>query len=173
MRRTMWMTVLAGGLLAAVAGPLAAGEMHGHFGHGEHGEHGYLGFLQGVSLTADQTAQVHSIIKADMQQSKPQWQQLRALRDQISGELASTGTINPATLAAQQQQVETLQSQLDQARLSAALQVRQLLSADQLSQAATVHSQLAALHQQERAVMRGASASPASASPATASPATP
>ena len=162
MRKTMRMTVLGAGLLAAAAGPLAAQEMHGHFGHGEHG---YLGFLQGVTLTADQKAQMHGILKANMQQMKSQWHQLHALHEQIGSELASTATVSPATLAAQQQQVETLQSQLDQARLSAALQVRQLLSSDQLSQAASVHSQLTALHQQERAVMQQSGAASTAAAP--------
>lgn len=167
MRKTMLMTVCAGGLLAAVAGPLAAQAMHGHGGaHGAWG-HGYLGFLKGVTLTDSQKSQMHDIMHASMQQMKPQWQQLRALHEQISGELASTSTVSATTLAAQQQQAETLRGQLDQARLSAALQVRQLLNSDQLSQAASVHTQLTALHQQERAVMQQSGGTAASGTAAT------
>ena len=165
MRKTMRMTVLASGVLAAMVGRLAAQEPHGHMGaHGDWG-HGYLGFLQGVTLTADQTSQMHGILHASMQQTKPLQQQLRTLHEQIAGELASTGTVSPATLASQQQQAGELRAQMDQARLSVALQVRQLLSQDQLSQAASVHSQLAALHQQERAVMQQGSAAGAAATP--------
>ncbi len=163
MRKMMRLTVLAGGLLAA-AGPLAAHEMGGR-GYGPHG-HGYLGFLQGVTLSDVQKTQMHSIIHANMQQMKSTFQQLRALHEQIGGELASANAVSPATLASQQQQAETLQSQLDQSELASALQVRQLLSPEQLSQAASVHSQLAALHQQEHAVMQqSGAAGPAADAP--------
>ncbi len=169
MRKTMLMTVCAGGLLAAVTGPLVAQDMHAHAGgHGAFGHgwgHGYLGFLQGVTLSDSQKSQMHGIMHASMQQMKPQWQQLRALHEQISGELASASTVSPATLASQQQQAETLKAQLDQAELSSALQVRQLLSSEQLSQAASVHAQLASLHQQERAVMEQGGAASTTAAP--------
>ncbi len=161
MRKTMLMAMCAGGLLAAVTGPLVAQDMQAHAGgHGAWG-HGYLGFLQGVTLSDNQKSQMHGIMHASMQQMKPQWRQLRALHEQISGELASASAISPATLASQQQQAEALKAQLDQAELSSALQVRQLLSTDQLSQAASVHAQLTSLHQQERAVMQQGAASTA------------
>lgn len=164
MRKTMLMTVLAGGLLATMTGPLVAQDMHGHGRHGAWG-HGYLSFLQGVTLNDSQKSEMHSIMHASLQQMKPQWQQMRALHEQISGELASASTVSPATLASQQQQLETLRAQLDQAELASALQVRQLLTSDQLSQAASVHAQLASLHQQERAVMQQSGSASTTAAP--------
>ena len=155
--RKMLMAVLAGGLLAA-GGAHAQGL--GGLHQGGMGGHGYLGFLQGVTLTSAQQTQMHSIMKANWQQLRPQMQQLRALRQQIAGDLASTAAVNTAQLVALQQQAETLQAQLDQARLGTAVQVRALLTPEQLSQAATVHEQLAALRQQERNVL---SQQPASA----------
>ena len=149
MLKTIMRAGVVAGLLAA--GAVQAQGMHG----GPHGGmgHGYLGFLQGVTLTDAQQTRMHDIMHASWQQLKPQMQQLHALREQIGGDLASTAAISAPQLVALQQQAQTLQNQLDQAHLAAAMQVRALLTPDQLSQAATVHAQLAALHQQEHAVL--------------------
>ncbi|MGI4977019.1 MAG: Spy/CpxP family protein refolding chaperone [Janthinobacterium lividum] len=149
MLKTIMRTGVVAGLLAA--GAVQAQGMH----PGMHGgmNHGYLGFLQGVTLSDAQQAKMHDIMHASWQQLKSQMQQLRALREQIGGNLASTASISAAQLAALQQQAQTLRNQLDQAKLATAMQVRALLTPDQLSRSATVHAQLAALHQQEHAVM--------------------
>ena len=149
MLKTIMRAGVVAGLLAA--GAVQAQGMHG----GPHGGmgHGYLGFLQGVTLTDAQQAKMHDIVHASWQQLKPQMQQLRALREQIGGDLASTAAISTPQIVALQQQAQTLQNQLDQAKLATAMQVRALLTPDQLSQAATVHAQLSALHQQEHAVL--------------------
>lgn len=149
----MLKTIMRAGV---VAGLLAAGGVQAQGMHpGMHGDmgHGYLGFLQGVTLSDAQQAKMHDIMHASWQQLKPQMHQLRALREQIGGDLASTASISAAQLAALQQQAQTLRNQLDQAKLATAMQVRALLTPDQLSRSATVHAQLAALHQQEHAVM--------------------
>ncbi len=149
MLKTIMRAGVVAGLLAT--GAVQAQGMHG----GPHGGmgHGYLGFLQGVTLTDAQQAKMHDIVHASWQQLKPQMQQLRALREQIGGDLASTAAISTPQIVALQQQAQTLQNQLDQAKLATAMQVRALLTPDQLSQAATVHAQLSALHQQEHAVL--------------------
>ena len=156
MLKTIMRAGVVAGLLAA--GAVQAQGMHG----GPHGAmgHGYLDFLQGVTLTDAQQGKMHDITHASWQQLKPQMQQLRALREQIGGDLASTAALSTAQLVALQQQAQTLGNQLDQARLATAMQVRALLTQDQLSQSASVHAQLAALHQQEHAVL---SQSPAAA----------
>ncbi len=149
MLKTIMRAGVVAGLLAA--GAVQAQGMHG----GPHGGmgHGYLGFLQGVTLTDAQQTRMHDIMHASWQQLKPQMQQLRTLREQIGSDLASTAAISTPQLVALQQQAQTLQNQLDQAKLATAMQVRALLTPDQLAQAATVHAQLAALHQQEHAVL--------------------
>ena len=153
MLKTIMRAGVVAGLLAA--GAVQAQGMHGGMHGGPHGAmgHGYLGFLQGVTLTDAQQARMHDITHASWQQLKPQMQQLRALREQIGGDLASTAAVSAPQLVALQQQAQTLQNQLDQAKLATAIQVRALLTPEQLSQAATVHAQLAALHQQEHAVL--------------------
>ncbi len=157
MLRKLVLAGLVGGLFTLSVAQ--AQEMRGGHRHGQ----SYLGFLQGVTLTDAQRAQVHDIMRASRQQMRPQMQQLRSLREQIGTDLAGTASLNTAQVAALQQQMQTLRGQLDQARLSTALQVRELLTPEQLSQSAAVHAQLAALHQQERSLMSqpgGAMAAP-------------
>ena len=149
----MLKTIMRAGIMAGLLAATAAQAQGMHPGGRGDMHHGYLGFLQGVTLTDPQQAKMHDIMHTSWQQMKPQMQQLRALREQIGGDLASTAAISPAQLVALQQQAQALQNQLDQARLATAMQVRALLTQDQLSQAASVHAQLSALHRQEHAVL--------------------
>ena len=149
----MLKTIMRAGVVAGLLAAAAAQAQGMHPGGRGGMQHGYLGFLQGVTLTGAQQSQMHDIMHANWQQLKPQMQQLRSLREQIGGDLASTAPVSAAQLVALQQQAQTLQNQLDQARLATAMQVRALLTQDQLSQSASVHAQLSTLHQQEHAVL--------------------
>ncbi len=153
MLKTIMRAGVAAGLLAAGIAQAQGLYPGTHPGMRGDAPHGYLGFLQGVTLTDAQQSRMHDIMHATWQQLKPQRQQLRSLREQIGGDLASPDAVSAPQLVAVQQQAQTLRNQLDQARLAAAMQVRALLTPDQLSQSATVHAQLAAVHQQERAVL--------------------
>jgi Spy/CpxP family protein refolding chaperone len=126
------------------------GEFHGRAGMG----HGYLGFLQGVQLTSSQRQQMHELMKAAWTQDKAQVKQLHALKTQISDAMASSGSVSADTMSGLQQQAAEIREKLDADRLSTAMQVRGLLTPDQLSQSASVHTQLKALHQQESALMQ-------------------
>ena len=145
--------MLVAALCAAVVpfAALAAPGGHGG-GHGDH--HGPLGFLAGVTLTPEQTTQIHQIMQASRSTAKPLVQQLRADRKQISDLLASSGTVTMAQLTPIQQQAAQMRQQLESQRLATALQVRALLTSAQLTQSTQAHQQLESLHQQERAVFQ-------------------
>jgi Spy/CpxP family protein refolding chaperone len=128
----------------------------GGFHHGGGMGRGGLGFLHGVTLTDAQQAQVHEIAHASFAQLKPAMQQLRALHGQIADQLSSSGAVNSAQLASLQQQASQLRSQIEAGRLSMAIQVRGILTQQQLEQAAQLHQQLGALHAQERTLMNQA-----------------
>jgi len=153
MLKTIMRAGVAAGLLAAGIAQAQGLYPGTHPGMRGDAPHGYLGFLQGVTMTDAQQSRMHDIMHATWQQLKPQRQQLRSLREQIGGDLASTAAVSPAQLVALQQQAQALQNQLDQARLATAMQVRALLTQDQLGQAASVHAQLSALYRQEHAVL--------------------
>jgi Spy/CpxP family protein refolding chaperone len=135
----------------ATMAPVHAASEGGHHWQGRHGSD--LGFLEGVTLTDAQKPQIHQIIQASWTAIGPLEQQIHALRQQVSDQLASTATIGSADLTPLQQQISQLQEQVDQQRLEAALQVRALLTSAQLAQAAQVHQQLTALRGQMRNVL--------------------
>ena len=126
------------------------GELHGRAGGG----HGYLGFLQGVQLTGSQRQQMHGLMKAAWAQDKAQAKQLRALKTQIADEMAGAGAVSADRMSGLQQQAAAIAEQLDADRLSVAMQVRGLLTPDQLAQSASVHTQMKSLHQQEHALLQ-------------------
>ena len=132
--------------LSAVAGAHAQG-----WG-GPHGDHHLFGLLEGVTLSDSQKAQVHADMKAGFAASRATMHSLHAIDEQIATLMTSAGSVSAASVTPLIQQQEALRAQLDQERVSVALQVRSVLTASQLAQAAAAHSQLAALHQQEMAI---------------------
>lgn len=109
--------------------------------------------LKAANLTPDQKNQLHDVMRATHEQIRPLRQQMQPLREQIADKLAGTGSVQLADLTALQQQINALQSQAQQLRLKAALQIRALLTPDQLSRVAAMHQKMEALHQQMRDVM--------------------
>jgi periplasmic protein CpxP/Spy len=155
--------VLATSLVALL--PLTAIAQGQTFGAGHHrygAPRGDLGFLAGVTLTDAQKAQIHQLLRASFAATKPLRQQRHAVRAQISDQLASTASVDATQLSGLQQQAEQLGAQIDAQRLATALQIRALLTPDQLAQAAQVHQQLATLRAQMRSLIGqpGGSGSP-------------
>jgi Spy/CpxP family protein refolding chaperone len=123
-------------------------------GWGHHGGHGQMlfGLLDGVTLTDSQQQQIHADMKASFGATRSTRHQLRALEQQIAAAMTSSGSVTSATVTPLIQQEETLRGQLDQARMTLALQIRGVLTAQQLAQAAQAQSQLQSLHQQEERI---------------------
>lgn len=124
-------------------------------GYGE----GFGRFFSALQLTDAQQQQIHQIMQAARTQNAPEVTELRNLREQLRSTLFSSGDVTAASLAGIQQQIETVRQQLDASRLQTALQVRGVLTAAQLSKAASLQSQLASLRQQEHTLL-AASGSP-------------
>jgi Spy/CpxP family protein refolding chaperone len=125
----------------AIAG-VAYAQPHGEFGHGGPGA---MGFLHGVSLTDEQKAQVKSI--------KPLMEKLRSAHEAQVNKLLGTGAVTVESLQPDVAQEESLRQQIDAIHTSTMVQLRNVLTAEQLAQAATKHAQIEQLHEQEHAVM--------------------
>ena len=138
---------------AAVAHP--SGDWHGG-GHGGDG----MEILHSLSLTDAQKEQAHQIEHASWTQSKPIMEQMHAVHEQIATAVLASGNVTAETLAPLVQQEEQLRTQMDQQRLNTVLQIRALLTPEQLAQAATTHQKLAALHEQEHEVMHASETAP-------------
>jgi Spy/CpxP family protein refolding chaperone len=128
----------------AIAEPMQGGWHHGGGG---------MELLHGLSLTDAQKEQVKSIEQADREQMRPVMHQLHSLHEQIETGLLSGATADQ--LGSLVQQEETLRNQMDAAHLGLAVQIRGVLTPEQLTQASTQHAKLVALHEQEHELMRG------------------
>jgi Spy/CpxP family protein refolding chaperone len=143
--------VLAATMLSAAGVAVAQpeGRMGGH-GHGFE----FMEIMHQLNLTDAQKQQAHAIMESSWASSKPVMEQLHSIHEQLA-----TQFLTPGTTAAQLQplvrQEEQLRDQLDSKRLNVGLQMRALLTPDQLAQAATLHSKLSALHEQEHEVIEG------------------
>jgi Spy/CpxP family protein refolding chaperone len=136
--------VLATAAWMAAPGLTLASPMDGGWHHQS------LELLRGVNLTDAQKQQIRSIEQADKTQIKTAAQQLHALHDQLASAMLSGATLEQLT--AIQLREDTLRAQIAAQMLTTAVQVRGVLTADQLSAASAQHAKLAALHDQERAV---------------------
>jgi Spy/CpxP family protein refolding chaperone len=131
------------------AGPLMAQPM-GEWHHG-----GGMEFLHGLNLSDAQKAQLKEIHEATWKTMKPIMQQMRSIHEQMVNQMLAAGTVTADQLTPLVQQEEALRTQMDSAHLNEALQLRGILTSDQLAQAAATHTKLEALHEQEHAVMKG------------------
>jgi Spy/CpxP family protein refolding chaperone len=126
----------------------------GHWGrHG--GSGGWNGaILRSVGLTDAQKAQIRQIYTSHRPQLRALGQQLRAAQAQLGDQLYGAGAPTDATLGPLTQQLDQLRSQLAKQRLQVALEIRNVLTADQLAKAAQVHEQLRQLHEQRRNLLQ-------------------
>jgi Spy/CpxP family protein refolding chaperone len=134
-----------------------AGAPAGHPGFSRHagGDSDSLGMLlHSAHLTADQQAQVKSLMHAERTQMKPLFEQRRELRSQIADLLLKAGSVDSAQLEALVQKDEALEKQISEQHLQTAVQVRNLLTADQLAKVAQTRTQMKALHTQMQSIMQ-------------------
>jgi polyhydroxyalkanoate synthesis regulator protein len=143
--------------LTAVLASLAVGLWFGpalaqmsHRGGGGAGGPNLFFLMRAAQLTADQKTQVQSLIQSNRQDSQPLFTQLRSLRQQLAAALYSTGTADANLLS----QINALETQLQQERLSLFQQVWSMLSSTQKNQVTTVYSQLQADRAQRESVWK-------------------
>ncbi len=129
------------------------------FAQGFHGGHEGGELFHAVNLSDAQKSQMKTIQQAGWAQAKPAMEQARAVHEQIMARMLAPGSVSEADLAPLVTQEEQLRAQLDQMRISSGLQMRAVLTASQLADAAARHTQLVSLHEQERAVVDPANAS--------------
>ena len=139
-----------------LGGPMVAG---GGFGISIQGP-GLMMFLNGANLTADQKTKVRQIMQTNASQIMPLMDQVHKLREQIAAKLLGSGSVSAADLAPMEQQISQLQQQIDQDNLNASLQVRNVLTPDQLSHVAQLQQKLQSLHEQIAELMKEAGGPP-------------
>src|SRR6185436_3521981 len=95
-------------------------------------------------------AQIKTIMSNNRGKLRPLFQQLRTLHEEVANKLLTTGDISRDDLAPQLQQMEQIRGQLMEEGLTVMLEVRKVLTAEQLTKAAQLKERMHALHQEMR-----------------------
>ncbi len=121
----------------------------------EEHHHGMEGMeiLHSLNLTDAQKTAVQQAEHNAWSQAKPIMAEMHKVHEQMATALTTAGTVSAEQLAPIMAQEEQLHTQLDQIHVNTMVQIRNLLTPEQVAQAASMHEKLAALHQQEHEVM--------------------
>ena len=153
--------LLAKSILAAGTVALAVANGSGAFAHGMGGGaacgHGALlgggRILHALDLSADQKQHVRDIVTAH----RPTLSQLKAnektAKQALADKLLGTSAVTQQDLDGLVQQEVQARTALMRERLAAALEVRKVLTADQIQKAATIHAGMKQLHAQMRELL--------------------
>jgi Spy/CpxP family protein refolding chaperone len=155
-------------IVALVASVAASGAMAGpgHF----RGPGGFGGgpmllspeLLHTADLTADQKTKLEAIRQSYRDARQSIFSQLRTAEDGLRARYLAPGALSEADLASGVATVTQLRQQLMQQDVKEALDVRSVLTADQLAKMASTQQQLETLHSQMRAVLHGSGSDDAS-----------
>ena len=156
MAKSMTKTFLAAGTLALVVAGSSRAFGHGMGGGDVCGHGGLPGgrhVLHALALSADQKQGVHDILR----EHRPTLAQLGAnemtARQAIADKLLGTGTVTQNDLDALVQQESQARTALMRERLATALEVRKVLTSEQIQKAATIHAGMKQLHDQMRQLL--------------------
>jgi Spy/CpxP family protein refolding chaperone len=108
--------------------------------------------LRAANLTPDQKAQVRQIMANHRVTLRELLNQLRAAQDQMANKLFSTGRLQEADLAPQVQRIAQLRNQLAEEGLRVVLEIRGVLTTEQLVKASQLKSQMQSLQSQMRSL---------------------
>ncbi len=109
--------------------------------------------LAGLSLTTEQQSAIAAIIKSHQTAIAPLMDQLHNERQQLAALLLSSGHVSLSDLTPLEQQSAQTEQQLQQEMLKAALEVRAVLTPDQLATAAGNQKKLEQIHSEISVIM--------------------
>jgi len=113
--------------------------------------------MQAAHLTADQQNQLNQILQSNRLQTAPLIQQLESVHEQIANRLLAPGTVSASDLAPLEEQAAQLNAQIQQKALNASLQIRAILTPDEVARMAQFHQKMSALQEQMKSLMNESS----------------
>jgi Spy/CpxP family protein refolding chaperone len=111
--------------------------------------------LKSVDLTPEQESRVQEIMAAHRATLQTLFQQMRQAHEDLSKKLFTPGELQTTDLTPYTQRIAQLREQIMQAGLAVALDVRGLLTPEQLAKAAAVKERMQSLHSEMRSLLRG------------------
>lgn len=159
--KSRWGVVLAGVLAVSLWTGAASGQRPGgidmYGGGGGHGRfHMMLPLLvKGAGLTDAQQAQVKQIVASHRPQFEGLLSQLRTAHEQLAEKLYAPGPVKAEDLAPLKEQISQLRGQLTQEGLQVALEIRGVLSPEQLAKAGQTRRRFNELRAEMRSLLGG------------------
>jgi Spy/CpxP family protein refolding chaperone len=110
--------------------------------------------LKGVNLTTEQQTRVRGIMDTHRPTLHTLFQQLRTAHEEMANKLFAPGAVQAGDLTPQVQHIAQLREQLMQEGLKVTLEVREVLTAEQLAKAAEIKQRMQTLHQEMRNLLQ-------------------
>jgi protein CpxP len=141
---------------AAAQGMPMGGGWRGPGGGPDGGEVFPLGIImRGVGLTDAQRNQIQQILASHRPRFQALRGQIRTLTSQLTDKLYAAGSVSPDDLSAIRQQISQVRDQLGQEGLQTALEIRNVLTPDQLAKAAQIRQRMQELRAEMQGLMGG------------------
>jgi Spy/CpxP family protein refolding chaperone len=110
--------------------------------------------MRAANLTPEQQTRVRAILSAHRATARPLIEQLRQAQQELGGKLLAPGPVQAADLQPQLQRIGQLRDQLAQDSAGAALEVRAVLTPEQLARVAQTKERLRQLREEMRQLMQ-------------------
>jgi Spy/CpxP family protein refolding chaperone len=119
---------------------------------GAQGRMGFPFMLRALNLTDDQKAQVKQVMANHRDTLHQLYTQMRTAHDDMSNQLVSSAALQESDLSPQVQQISSLRSQIAAEILKMTLEIRGVLTPDQLARAAQFRQQMQSMRSQMRSL---------------------
>jgi periplasmic protein CpxP/Spy len=110
--------------------------------------------IRAAQLTPEQQTKVRAILSAHRASARPVIEQLRQAQQELGSKLLAPGSVQAADLQPQLQRIGQLRDQLAQDSANAALEVRAVLTPEQLARVAQTKDRLKQLREEMRQLMQ-------------------
>jgi Spy/CpxP family protein refolding chaperone len=110
--------------------------------------------LKGIDLTNEQEKRIHEIVAAHRATFRALFSELQTVHQGLADQLFAAGDVQAADCAPLLQRIAQLREQLTAEGLTLALEVRRVLTPEQLAKAADIKDRMRALHTEMRGLFR-------------------
>ena len=153
--KKVWLAVVIGMMVMGLWGGAASAQHRPMLGEIDRGPGMFVLLFKGAGLTPDQETRIKAILAAHRTNARDLMRQLHLAREGVVDKLFAPGAVAAGDLEPLRQQIAQLEEQLSQDRLGAALEIRALLTPDQLTKAQRLKDRVRELHAEMRALFEG------------------
>ena len=153
--KKVWPALVIGVMVMGLSVRPANAQHHPMLGEMDRGPWMFLLLFKGAALTPNQETRVRAILAAHRANARDLVRQLRTAREGMVDKLFAPGAVAAGDLEPLRQQIAQLEEQLSQDRLAAALEIRALLTPEQLAKAQKLKDRVRELRAEMQALFEG------------------